>query len=148
MAKKLASYLTDSALRQFGIVLDRAQQQAIEQVWSEAAGQPLAAHVRPLRYTDGCLILQAESPVWASKLRHQPQKIISALRRHAIFQELIGLQVRVVPLEYAAGPKRPTRSAQRLSPETRALLDSVAKHTPDEALRDALRRLGRGGKAH
>lgn len=143
MAKKLASYLTDSALRRLGIALDREHQHALEQAWLDAAGQPLAAHVRPLRYTDGCLILQAESPVWASKLRHQPQRLISTLRRHAIFQELIGLQVRVVPLEHAAPPKRGKRSAS-LSPETRALLDSVAEHTTDDALRDALRRLGKG----
>ncbi len=147
MVKKLASYLSDAALRRLGIALDRERQQALEQVWIEAAGQPLAAHVRPLRYTDGCLILRAESPVWASKLRHQPQRLISALRRHPIFQELIGLQVRVVPPEQAAAPRRTERAAPKLSPQTQALLDSVAEHTPDEALRDALRRLGRGGKS-
>ena len=147
MAKKLASYLSDAALQRLRLALDREAQQALEQVWSEAAGQPLAAHVRPLRYTDGCLILRAESPVWASKLRHQPQRLISALRRHAIFQELIGLQVRVLPHEHAAAPRRPERAARKLSPQTQALLDSVAEHTPDEALRDALRRLGRGGKS-
>ncbi len=144
MAKKLASYLTDAVLRRLGIPLDREQQQALEQAWTTAAGQPLAGHVRPLRYTDGCLILQAESPVWASKLRHQPQRLISALRRHAIFHELIGLQVRVVPIEQAAAPARHTRSAPKLSPQTKALLDSVAEHTTDDALRDALRRLGKG----
>ena len=146
MAKKLASYLTDAALRRLGIALDRDQQHALEQAWLASADQPLAAHVRPLRYTDGCLILQAESPVWASKLRHQPQRLISALRRHAIFHELIGLQVRVVPIEQAVVPSRHKRPAPKLSPHTKALLDSVAEHTTDDALRDALRRLGRGGK--
>ena len=144
MAKKLASYLTDSVLRRLGVTLDLDQQQALEQAWTAAAGQPLAKHVRPLRYTDGCLILQAESPVWASKLRHQPQRLISALRRHAIFHELIGLQVRVVPIAQAAVPARHKRSAPKLSPQTKALLDSVAEHTTDGALRDALRRLGKG----
>lgn len=147
MAKKLASYLNDAALRRLGIALDRERQQALEQVWIEAAGQPLAAHVRPLRYTDGCLILRAESSVWASKLRHQPQRLISALRRHAIFQELIGLQVRVVPPEQAATVRGPERTTRKLSPKIQALLDSVAEHTPDEALRDALRRLGRREKS-
>lgn len=146
MAKKLASYLSDAALRRLGIAVDREHQQALEQVWVEAAGQPLATHVRPLRYTDGCLILRAESPVWASKLRHQPQRIISALRRHAIFHELIGLQVRVMPPEQAAAPRRTGHVVRKLSMQTQALLDSVAEHMPDEALRDALRRLGRGRK--
>ena len=144
MAKKLASYLTDSVLQRLGITLDRAQQQALEQAWTAASGQPLAGHVRPLRYTDGCLILQAESPVWASKLRHQPQRLISALRRHAIFHELTGVQVRVVPIEQDAAAPRQQRSVRKLSPQTKALLDSVAEHTPDEGLRDALRRLGKG----
>lgn len=141
-AKKIGSLITPLTLRELGMPPDIARLPEITAAWSEAAGTDLAAHVHPIRYVDGKLILRASSPVWVSKVRHLHETLTRALRELPLFKELIGLEVRAAPLDLGRR-KQTTQRAQALSPETRKLLESVAGDIADPTLRAALARLGR-----
>lgn len=141
-ARKIGSLITPLTLRELGMPPDIARLPEIAAAWSVAAGPELAAHVHPIRYTDGKLVLRAASAVWVSKVRHSHETLTRALRAQPLFKELTGLEVRAAPLDLGRR-KTPVQRAQALSTDTRALLESVAGDTADPELRAALARLSR-----
>jgi len=141
-AKRIGSLITPLTLRELGMPPDIARLPEIAAAWGEAAGPDLAAHVHPIRYTDGKLVLRASSSVWVSKVRHSHETLTRALRAQSLFKELIGLEVRAAPLDLGRR-KQPAQHVPALSTETRSLLASVAGDITDPALRAALTRLGR-----
>lgn len=144
-AKRIGSLISPLALRELGIPPDVARLSEITAAWTDAVGEELARHVRPIRYTGGKLILRAGSAVWVSKLRHLHETFTRALRQQPLFRELTGIEVRSAPLSRSAVKKAVT-TARPLSANTRHLLQSVADDIHDPALRAALMRLGRTGE--
>lgn len=146
-ARKLASYFSSDALFSLGMPRDMQSLPQVSVAWAETVGEPLAQHVIPLRYSDGCLSLQADSSLWASKIRHQQQRLIDQLRAHPALQQLKLLKLRIAPLqqERVKPVRRP--ALHRPSAETLTLLQQVADDMTDPGLRDALKRLGRPQKS-
>ena len=146
-ARKLASYFSSDTLFGLGMPRDMQSLPQISVAWAETVGEPLAQHVIPLRYSDGCLSLQADSSLWASKIRHQQQRLINQLRSHPALSQLKLLKVRIEPLqqERVKPVRRP--ALHRPSAETLTLLQQVADDITDPGLRDALKRLGRPQKS-
>ena len=141
-ARKIGSLLSALKLSELGMPPDVARLPEIIAAWTNAVGPVLAEQVRPIRYTEGKLLLRASSAVWVSKVRHLHETLTQELRRQALFRELIGIEVRAAPRQRpAAGIK--TKSARELSVETRKLLDAVSVETDDPDLRAALARLAR-----
>jgi len=140
--RRIDSLITPLTLRELGIPADIARLPEITSAWTAAVGEPLAAHVHPIRYSAGRLILRASSAVWVSKVRHIHDTLIQKLRTHPLFRELIGLEIRATPQDRRLRQER-LRVTRNLSPETRRLLESVADDTADPALSEALRRLAR-----
>jgi hypothetical protein len=141
-AKRIGRLITPLTLRELGIPPDIARLPEIAAAWGEAAGPDLAAHVHPIRYTEGKLVLRASSAVWVSKVRHSHETLIRALRAQPQFKDLIGLEVRAAPLDLGRRKQSVPRAAA-LSAETRSLLESVAGDIADPELRAALTRLCR-----
>ena len=141
-AKRIGSLLSPLTLRELGMPPDIARLPEIAAVWGEAAGPELAAHVHPIRYTDGKLVLRAASAVWVSKVRHSHETLTRALRAQTLFKDLTGLEVRAAPLDRGR-QKKPASREQNLSADTRKLLESVAGDIADPELRAALTRLSR-----
>jgi hypothetical protein len=141
-AKRIGSLITPLSLRALGMPPDIARLPEIAAAWGAAAGPELAAHVQPIRYTDGKLVLRASSAVWVSKVRHSHETLTRTLRAQPLFKELTGLEVRAAPLDLGRR-KQPVQSAQALSTDTCELLESVAGDIADPELRAALTRLGR-----
>lgn len=139
--RRLGSLLS-SQLGAAGANLDPAVLELLTRAWREAAGEPLGAHARPLRYHGGRLVLAVTAPVWASRIRHEHGALLTRLRRHAFFRDLATVQVR---LAAGPGPRRapPPAPPRRPSKEARALVEEIAGAVKDEQLRAALRRLAR-----
>jgi len=141
-ARKIGSLITALSLRELGLPPDVARLAEISTAWTSAVGENLARHVHPIRYTGGRLVLRADSAVWVSKVRHSHELLSRELRHHALFRDLVGLEVRTAPLGRQAG--RPTpRPRHSISDKTRELLRSVAADITDPQLRATLERLGR-----
>ena len=146
-ARKLASYFSSETLFSLGMPRDMQSLPQVCVAWAEAVGDPLVQHVIPLRYSDGCLSLQADSSLWASKIRHQQQHFIEQLRANPVLRQLNQLKVRIAPLqrESIKQVRRPT--LHRPSAQTLTLLEQVADDITDPGLRNALLRLGRTDKS-
>lgn len=103
----------------------------------------VAPHVRLATVSDGCLVLQASSPVWAAQLRFKTPEILANLRRNPAFADVRSIRVRN-DLSAAAPAGNPTVQ-MHMSRESAAALRAQANCTSDPALRAALERLARRG---
>jgi len=94
-------------------------------------------HIANIR--DQVLILHADSPAWASRLRYLAPVILEHLRARG-WPNLIDTQVRVSRNAAIATEILPPER-QTLSATTIELLQRVARNTPDPQLRSAWERL-------
>lgn len=123
---------------------------ALDQALARFLGAPLDGHCRlaNLLPAPGAMahtaVLQAESPVWAARLRFQAPAIAEWLRREHGMPRLRSVHVRVRP--GAQGPDtRPARPA-RMTPTAADGIRSAASGVKGEALKAALLRLARNGR--
>ncbi|MFP5348532.1 MAG: DciA family protein [Gammaproteobacteria bacterium] len=141
--KRLNAFIERKFLRAVG------EDVRLSALWAGLAPPDLVSHFRPVAYTHGQLTLHADSPVWASRLRHQQQAIRDRLKSDPYFQDLVKLTVRAVP--HGAGdlgvPAVPRCQAKRFSRLTATLLGQVAQGETDPELRAALERLAKTAAA-
>ena len=62
--------------------------------WSDAVGEVVAAHARPVSFDDGRLLVEVDEPAWATELRFHEDQIVAHLRSLAVF-EVTRFDVRV-----------------------------------------------------
>ncbi|HEX9626389.1 MAG TPA: DciA family protein [Acidiferrobacterales bacterium] len=144
-SRPLGSYFSAEALARLGMPRDLAELPAVCAAWDAAAGEALAAHVRPIRFHAGVLTLRADGAVWASRLRHQQSSLLAQLRASPALRGVERLSIGVAPVE------RPGRAARRArarlpSERSRVLLETTATHIGDPDLKAALQRLARDRK--
>lgn len=89
-------------------------------------------------------VLQADSPVWAARLRFQAPAIAQWLRREHGMSRLRSVHVRVRP--GGQNPGTGSARAARMSPAAADGIRSAASGVRGEALRAALLRLARNGR--
>lgn len=99
----------------------------------------LGGHCRVANVRRGTLVLQADSPAWASRLRYQTRSLLGQLQ-HRGYANLNAVQVRIAP---ATAERRPPPRRARLSNASGELLRQTAEDLDNPALRAALRRLAR-----
>lgn len=103
--------------------------------------QPLRSHVSVANVRDGQLVLLADSPVWASRVRPRLPEIRTAVNQRSPWPPLAGFRLITRPRSAAV----PFRAARRepISDSTRRLLDAVANDIDNPRLRRTLRRIAR-----
>ena len=62
---------------------DRIQVGGVFGRWDDAVGPQIAAHVRPVRLDGDHLLLEADSPTWATQVRLLADTIVERLREEA-----------------------------------------------------------------
>jgi len=97
----------------------------------------VGAHCRVANLRGSELVVQVDSPAWATRLRYQGKALVGQLQRRG-FPELKTVQVRVAP---QGRPPSPPRRRARLSASSGELLRQTAASVDHEALRIALERL-------
>lgn len=103
----------------------------------------LAGHCRVGGLADGCLLLFAATPAWASRLRFEAPRLHKLLARKGL-ASIRSVQVRIIP-EAEARSLAPRKL--RMSRDTARLLEQTARAVQDPRLAQALARLARrGGK--
>lgn len=101
---------------------------------------PLNEHTRVLSVRDAILVLAADSPVWAARLRFHTPRLVKQLRNNQVVR-LRTVQVRVRPPDtsQAAGIKLP--GPRPLSSQNVDTLQQTARSVSDPGLKAALMRL-------
>lgn len=126
---------TLSRLRQEGEALQRLETRLRQLLPAE-----LADHARVGQLKGKCLILYADSPAWAARLRFLAPQLVKQLGEKGAVKSAT-IRVKVLPT--AAHPQPTRRRQPRLSEDTRRLIEQTARGIDDEKLASALRRLAR-----
>ena len=110
-------------------------------VLREVLTGPMTEHCRAANLDGTTLVISADSPAWATKLRYQLSSLLAQLQAREDLPPIERLRVRIQPADQA----RPAPVARRqiLSPEAAEVIAHVADNTTDPKLQAALRRLAR-----
>jgi len=119
----------------------------LQQAWRANVPEPLASHARPVRYAAGLLFVHADTPAWASRLRHERAAVIATLRRTNELRALSDLRVRAVPRQAPPAPPPPRSASTRLSPRAARIIGEASRGIADPRLRAALERLAAAREA-
>lgn len=112
---------------------------ALETLLQALLPEPLKAHCRLLAIREDTLVLAADSPVWAARLRfHAPQLVKQFNRNQTV--KLHTFQIRVRPPERIV-PTQRRKSMSRRSKNSTTALQQVAQTVSDPGLKTALLRL-------
>lgn len=63
--------------------------------WAEIVGPDLAAHSRPVALRDGCLVVVADDPARASRLRWDSPRILTEIDARTTDADVVEVRVRV-----------------------------------------------------
>lgn len=113
---------------------------AIGRTVDSVLGHPLADHCRVSNLRGNILVVQADSPAWAARLRYRAPALLATLRAPETLPELRNIQIKIIPQTARPGRGRATRQI-RMSASTARLIDTVAASMDDPTLQSALRRL-------
>jgi hypothetical protein len=114
----------------------------LERALASVLDQPLIDHCRLARCDAEQLIIQVDSPVWASRLRYYVPTLLTELKQNIpSLQGLKTIKIHVAPAPPAPAVKPPPQRA--LSETAAGYINDVAESVADPALRAALQRLGR-----
>ncbi len=116
------------------------QLQSIQEIWRAVASPELVEHSRPTYYANGQLTISADSPVWASNIRHQQISLRRQLRESGI-SDIQALHVRVLPI--AKSPTVAKTERDRTSLHVVRAVSASAEAIPDKELRTALLKLSK-----
>jgi len=121
-------------------LLSRARElMALDKQLHDLVPTPLNDHCKILTVSGKTLILAADSPVWAARLRfHSPRLLKQLASHHAV--DIRSVRIRVKPADRPSPPAR--RQAMRgPTPRGAAALKQVARTISDPALKSGLLRL-------
>jgi len=112
---------------------------ALETLLQELLPEPLKAHCHLLAIREETLVLAADSPVWAARLRfHSPQLVKQLNRSQTV--KLRTIRIRVRPPERKVPTER-RKATIHCSKNSTAALQQVAQTVSDPGLKTALLRL-------
>jgi len=132
--------LTRRSDRLFQLQQHAAELARMRQVLQKVLPAPLSDHFMVAAFDRDTLVLVADGPAWAARLRYQMPRLRSAAREQCGLPGLKSVRVKVSPPD-----SRPRSVARkfRLSPRAAESLRRSADSTADEALRESLLRLWR-----
>lgn len=126
---------------QYASLLHRARAlMALEARIRELLPPPLNDHCRLLAIRDDTLVLAADSPVWASRLRFHGPLLVKQLSRPRTLK-LSTVRVRVRPPEAIATTPDRRRTANRCGAAGTTAIQQAAQTISDPELKTALLRL-------
>ena len=131
-------FSTIGSLRQLTAQADRHQE--LECAIAARLSLELRPHLRFGAVRDGCLVLIADSPAWATRARYFTPELLANLPPEPEFGDVRSIRVRL--RRAAAAVENPSRR-NRLSERAGAAIESQAAATSDGRLAAALARIAR-----
>ncbi|WP_420437687.1 DciA family protein [Candidatus Poriferisodalis sp.] len=75
----------------------RGRAMDLNERWTEAVGEAIAAHSQPERLDAGRLTVVVDDPAWATELRYHSSRILAALNAESGAATIAELRLRVQP---------------------------------------------------
>ena len=129
-----------------GLLARSRELRKMDVLLAELLPAPLNAHCRILSIKNTILVLAADSPVWAARLRFQAPQLVQQLTQHLSGKRRT-IQVRVRPPETVLVPP-PQKPGIRPGTQGIAALQQAARTVSDPELKTALLRLANRGCNH
>ncbi|MDH3466511.1 MAG: DUF721 domain-containing protein [Gammaproteobacteria bacterium] len=139
--QKLASFFAQLNIR-CPTVPDTDNDRSLGEIWREVAGRAIADHTDSIYASGDALVVHANSPLWANKIRHQQTFLLCGVQANG-YAGIVNIRVRVAPASSATQSR--AAAAPRLSPATAELLRKVATTVSDQRLRQSLNKLAEHG---
>lgn len=118
---------------------------ALDGLLAELLPAPLNEHCHVLNVRDATLVLAADSPVWAARLRfHSAQLVKQLCERQTVTVRTVRIRVRSPQRGYRQDNPRP---AARPSARGSAMIRKAAETVSDDNLKSALLRLAKSQKS-
>lgn len=107
--------------------------------WPAIVGDELAGQCAAMQLgQDGALVVRADGPT-AARLQHLEPQILDRIATYFGFRAVKRLALRQGPV---SAPQTPSKTGPAAAPEPPAFLEKDLETVPDQALREALLRLG------
>jgi hypothetical protein len=119
-----------------------ADLQRLQPLVFQALPADLATHCRPGNLRGNTLVIHADSPAWAAKMRFHAPQLIRSLQRANGLSGLERCDVRVLPVTTAPFASKPITSV--ISATSREQLHAAARGLKDPRLKEAFERLADG----
>ncbi len=116
--------------------MDESVQQVLQRRWVRCAGNA-ASFSFPLLFRSGRLVAYTLSPVWATELRHQQQRIMTTLADLGVNKVVVRITPTIQPVP------APPRRQVRVSASSQKTLFQSLHHLSHPDLRAAVERLAR-----
>ncbi len=105
----------------------------------EYLGPPLNTHCILANHNNDILIIHADSPTWAAKLRYLTPDILSYMHQQCHLTKLKTIRIKVMPT--TPSPVKTSTRQLTLSTKSAKLMNDVANTISDPALRTSLLKL-------
>lgn len=138
-SSRLRKVLNTTSDQLAGTLAHAASLQRLQPLVLQALPADLAAHCQPGNLRGNTLIIHADSPAWAAKMRFHAPQLIRSLQRANGLSGLKRCEVRVMPASAPQTSNRPVPST--ISAQSREQLRAVAKGFNDPRLKKAFERL-------
>lgn len=141
-AKSIHKFLQGAKNQLADLITTTRELRHLEQSLSSVLDQPLTDHCRIAHRDAEQLVIQVDSPVWASRLRYYVPTLLQELKQNIpALQGLKTIKIHVAPaLPTPAEKPSPQRE---ISPTASQNIHAMAESVEDPALREALLRLSR-----
>lgn len=144
--KSLGKFLLDRDIKAANLITYSIWLSQLTRQIHHILGQPLAEHCQVVNLRYDVLVLQTDSPAWATKLRYLLPEILPKIRALTGLDTIRAAQVKVVPPECVSTKKLP--QPNKLSVTSGKCLTSAAHSTPHADLRAALLSLASHALVH
>jgi len=140
--KPLYKFLQGEKTQLADLVTTARELRRLNQSLLSVLDQPLTDHCRIACCDTEQLVLQVDSPVWASRLRYYIPTLLQELKQNIPdLQGLKSIKIHVAPASPPPAEKPPPQ--REISPAASRDIHAMAEAIEDPALREALKRLGR-----
>jgi hypothetical protein len=108
----------------------------IKENWHSIFAEPLSSHMYPVKFSEGEILLNVDSPVWMQQLSYHKRDIISKLSSYGV-REVRFRTGRILRENHG---KQALRDCGELSPEDTAFIEDLLPEIPDADLRAAVKK--------
>ena len=122
-----------------GTLAHAASLKRLQPLVLKALPPDLAGHCQPANLRGKTLVIHADSPAWAAKMRFHAPQLVQRLRQESGLSKLARCEVRVSPASAPALSDKPVAAA--ISVQSREQLRTAAKGFKDPRLQTAFQRL-------
>lgn len=107
----------------------------IKQDWNEIFDEQITAHLFPVSFSDGELLLHVTSPIWMQQFSYHKTEILKKLNPYGV----LNIRFRLGRIPQRRQEKQHSTRVTELTPENRFFIAELLSALRDESLKETIR---------